>query len=281
MGERIVRADGVELCTESCGSPRNPAVLLIMGATASMVWWPDRFCTALAERGRHVIRYDNRDTGRSTAYPPGEPGYSLDDMADDAVRVLDAYGLSRAHLAGMSLGGMIAQMVALSRPERAASLTLIASTVFGPDNPELPPCDPRIPEYHRLAGTLDWSDTAAAADYMTGGWRLLSGSGRAFDESAIRAMAEREAARARSPLSMFNHALLQGGEQWYGRIGRIAARTLVIHGTDDPVLPYPHGEALAREIPGARLLALEGAGHELHKDDWPKIVEAIMEHTNG
>jgi pimeloyl-ACP methyl ester carboxylesterase len=275
----IVSANGVELCTEAFGSPAHPAVLLIMGASASMVWWPDGFCAALAEGGRYVIRYDNRDTGRSPAWPPGQPGYSLDDLAGDAIGILDAYGIERAHVAGMSLGGMIAQMLALSRPERVTSLSLLMSSVFGPDNPDLPRCDERVLAHYRSADKLDWSDRAAVVDYMVCGWRLLSGSAHPFDEAAIRAIAEREAARAKNLLSMFNHALLQGGEQWYGKIGRISVPTLVIHGTEDPVLPYPHGVALAREISDARLLSLQGTGHELHKNDWGTIVAAILDHT--
>jgi pimeloyl-ACP methyl ester carboxylesterase len=129
-----------------------------------MMWWPDGLCLSLAEGGRYVIRYDNRDTGRSPTYPPGQPGYSLDDLADDAIGVLDAYGTNRAHVAGMSLGGMLAQMLALSHPERVSSLTLMMSSVFGPDNPELPSCDERILAYHRSAAALDWSNQAAVVE---------------------------------------------------------------------------------------------------------------------
>jgi pimeloyl-ACP methyl ester carboxylesterase len=115
---------------------------------------------------------------------------------------------------------------------------------------------------------------------MLGGWRLLSGSAHPFDEPAIRAIAAAEMARAGNLLSMFNHALLKGGEHWHGRINQIKSPTLVIHGSDDPVLPYPHCQALANEIPGARLLTLHGTGHELHQADWPALVEAIIRHTS-
>ena len=108
MTPQRITANGVDLCTESFGSPADPALLLIMGATASMIAWPDAFCEKLAAGGRFVIRYDSRDTGRSTVYPPGTPPYTLEDLADDAIGVLDAYGIDRAHVAGMSLGGMIA-----------------------------------------------------------------------------------------------------------------------------------------------------------------------------
>jgi pimeloyl-ACP methyl ester carboxylesterase len=279
VSERIVQANRIDLCTESFGDPSDPALLLIMGAMASMLWWPEALCRQLAERGRFVVRYDNRDTGRSVTYEPGQPGYTLDDLADDAAGVLDAYEIQHAHLIGMSLGGMIAQLTALKHSARVASLTLIASSVFGPDNPDLPPMDPKILAYHRSGAELNWSDEAAVIDYMVGGWRLLSGSAHPFDEPAIRAIATGEVKRATNLLSMFNHALLAGGERWYGKIGEIRAPALVIHGTDDPVLPYPHGLALARTIPGAKLLTLNGTGHELHPADWNTITDAILEQT--
>jgi pimeloyl-ACP methyl ester carboxylesterase len=137
-GVRIVNANGVELCTESFGDPYQPAILLIMGAAASMLWWPDELCRRVAAAGRHVIRYDQRDTGWSTSYPPGQPGYSLDDLADDVIAILAAYGIERAHLVGMSLGGMLAQIIALKYPGRVSALTLIASSVFGPASSDYP-----------------------------------------------------------------------------------------------------------------------------------------------
>jgi pimeloyl-ACP methyl ester carboxylesterase len=279
MSEQIVQANGADICTETFGDPSDPALLLIMGAMASMLWWPEGLCRRLAERGRFVIRYDNRDTGRSVAYEPGNPGYTLDDLTDDAAGVLDAYQIEHAHLIGMSLGGMIAQLTALKHPARVATVTLIASSVFGPNNPDLPPIDEKILAYHRSGAELNWSDEAAVIDYMVGGWRLLSGSAHRFDEPAIRAIASGEVGRATNLLSMFNHALLAGGESWHGKIGEIRVPALVIHGTDDPVLPYPHGLALARTIPGAKLLTLNGTGHELHAADWNTIVDSILKHT--
>jgi pimeloyl-ACP methyl ester carboxylesterase len=205
----------------------------------------------------------------------------LDDLVEDAVAVLSAYGIQRAHMAGMSLGGMIGQIAALKYPDRVASLTLISSGVFGPDDPSLPGMDPKILEYHRSGASVNWSNEAEAIRYMAEGWRLLSGSARAFDEQAIYAIAAREAKRASRLTSMFNHALLTGGEQWYGRIDEIRVPTLIIHGTEDPVLPFAHAVALSRTIPGARLLALGGVGHELHKSDWPAIAGAILSHTGA
>jgi pimeloyl-ACP methyl ester carboxylesterase len=278
MSEKIISINGIDLCNESFGEKTHPAILLIMGAAASMLWWPEGLCRRLADAGRFVIRYDNRDTGRSTTYAPGHPGYSLDDLAQDAVGVLDACEIPCAHLVGMSLGGMIAQIVALSHPDRVTRLSLISSSIFGPLNPDLPTIDAKILNYHKSAATLDWSDKAAVVEYIVRGWRLLSGSAHPFDETTVRATATTEVTRSRNLLSEFNHALLKGGERWYGKIGQISVPTLVIHGTDDPVLPYQHGLALAKEIPGARLLTLTGGGHELHRDDWDEIARAILEH---
>jgi len=280
VGEKLISANGAELCVETFGDRSDPAVLLIMGACASMLWWPEGFCRRLAEARRYVIRYDNRDTGRSTTYPPGQPGYSIDDMAEDAVCVLDEEGIERAHFVGMSLGGMLAQIVSLKRPDRVASLSCLSSSIFGPPRPELPSVDEKILAYHSSAAALNWSDADAVTDYMVGGWGLLSGSAHPFDETAIRQIATAEAARAGNLLSMFNHARLKGGERWYGKINQIRVRTLVIHGTDDPVLPYEHGIALSKEIPQAILMTLPGTGHELHANDWTKIINAILEHSS-
>ena len=280
MPERIINIDEIEICAESFGAPADPAVLLMMGATASMAWWDAEFCRKLAARGRFVIRYDNRDVGRSTFYEPGTINYSVEDLTADAVGVLDAYGVEKAHLVGMSLGGMLAQLAAVLYPKKVLTLTMIASSVFGADNPELPPMDERILEFHGRAGEIDWTDQKAVADYLVGGWRLLSGAGRKFDEDEAYRLAETEIKRANNLLSMFNHAQLGGGEQYTEKIKEIKIPALVIHGTSDRALPFEHGQAIVSEIPGARLLTLEGAGHEIHRDDWDAIIDAVIEQTN-
>lgn len=166
--EKVVRRDGVELATEAFGDdsgPQPPPILLMMGAPASMLWWPDQLCAKLAATGRIVIRYDNRDAGQSTTAPPGQPDYSLDDLAGDALAILDGYGIARAHLVGISLGRMLAQLVTLMRPERVASLTAIGSARFDEDDPTLPPMDPDLLEHFGGMATLDWSDRHAAVDF--------------------------------------------------------------------------------------------------------------------
>jgi pimeloyl-ACP methyl ester carboxylesterase len=279
MSEKLVTVNGVQLSTESFGDKKDQAVLLIMGASASMLWWDEEFCRQLAARGYFVIRYDKRDVGRSVTYEPGKPGYTLDDMADDAVGVLDAYGVERAHVVGASLGGMIAQMIALRHPQRVLMLTAMMSSVFGPDDPALPPMEKKVLDYYMSGQKLDWKDEKAAVDFSVGAWRQHTGSGRHFDDVRTRERAEKDFKRSTNMLSAFNHALLKGGEEYYGRIKEIKVPTLVIHGTEDPALPCAHGQALAREIPGATLLTLEGAGHEINQDDWDTIINAIVELT--
>lgn len=279
MLDLLVRSRDAAIFTESVGDPGNPAVLLIMGAMSSGVWWPTAFCEQLAARGRFVIRYDNRDTGRSTSYPPGETPYTIETMADDAVAILDAYGLSEAHVAGMSLGGMLAQLLTLKAPDRIRTLTIISSERLALVDPAIPGMDSRVLEYHARARSLDWTDRAAVLEYQVGAWRVLAGPGRPFDEPGIRALAEADWDRTPNPLASFNHAGLTDAVDWVGRLDEIRAPVLIIHGTHDPVLPYEHALALQAAFPSARVVTLEGAGHELHPIDWPVIVDEMVAHT--
>lgn len=281
MEGRTIDTRGVKLKAESFGSPPNPAILLIMGAASSGIWWPERFCERLAARGRFVVRYDHRDTGGSTSYPPGTTPYSVVDLADDALAVLDGFGVERAHLVGMSLGGYLAQLAALKAPERVLTLTLIASERLAESAPEMPPMSPEIGEYFARAENLDWTDRAAVVDYNVGAWKILSGSAHEPDVALIREMAEADFDRTPDPRTPMNHGQLGGGEEWLGRLSEIQAPVLVIHGTEDPVLPYEHGLALARDLPRTTLLTLTGTGHELHPEDWPTILDAIERHTAG
>jgi pimeloyl-ACP methyl ester carboxylesterase len=280
MKTRQIQANGVALYTESFGNPADPTLLLIMGAMASAVWWPEEFCRQLAGRGRYVIRYDHRDTGRSVSYSPGRIEYSVEDLADDGVGVLNAYGIERAHLIGMSLGGFLSQLITLKYPDRVLTLTLIASERLGPEDPDMPPMDPKVAAYHARAAALDWSDKEAVVEYGVGAWRLLAGSAHPFDEARIRALAVEDFERTNNLLTSMNHALLSGGEQWFGRLGEIGVPALIIHGTEDPVLPYAHGVALAKALPQATLLTLKGMGHELHRNDWGTIMDAVEHHTS-
>jgi pimeloyl-ACP methyl ester carboxylesterase len=267
------------ICSETFGSRNDPAVLLIMGAMASMLWWPDGFCRRLAGAGRLVIRYDNRDTGRSTGYEPGTATYTFDDMASDAVAVLDEHRVERAHVVGMSMGGGIAQLVALSHPERVASLTLISTTNFGDQDNDLPGPTAEYMRHAAAFDDLDWSDTPAVAELLLRDARRLAGVRHPFDEAAARELIGRDLERAIDPARLANHGALGGGGGSGRELKELAAPLLVIHGTADPLIPYPHGVALAEAVPGATLVTVEGGGHELHEGDWDQILGAIVSQT--
>ncbi|RZJ28331.1 MAG: alpha/beta hydrolase [Brevundimonas sp.] len=251
---------------------------MIMGATASMLWWPDSLCEALAASGRFVIRYDNRDTGRSTTGAPGRPTYSTDDLADDALHILDAYSLPQAHLVGMSLGGMIAQLIALKAPDRVRTLTLISTSAFDEADPDLPPMDPAFLAHFAAIDTLDWSDRAAVIAFQTESFRLAAGVDEIFDAEAARDLAAQEFDRAINIRSALNHGALGGGEAWAGRLDQITAPALVIHGRRDSILSFAHGRRLADKLGAVRMVALDG-GHELNAVDQPVIVREILAHT--
>jgi len=276
MAERFIETSGVELCTEAFGDPGDPPVLLIMGIGGSMLWWDDEFCRMLADGGRHVIRYDHRDTGRSVTSEPGRPDYTGGDLVNDAVGVLDAYRVGSADVVGVSMGGALAQLVALDFPDRVTSLVLISTSFAVGDGRELPPPADR---FARHEARVDWTDAESVVEYLVDYSRVLAGEGRWFDEPAIRDLAGREVARARDFSAARNHELLGDDGRTRTPVSSIAAPALVIHGTDDPMFPLAHGEALAEEIPRARLLALDGAGHGVERDDWETIAGAVLEHT--
>ena len=278
MGERMIEVDGVELCTEPFGDPADPPILLIMGTGASMLWWEDGFCRMLADGGRFVVRYDHRDTGRSVTYEPGRPGYTGGDLVADAVGVLDAYGIDAAHLAGASAGGAFAQIVAVDHPERVRSLVLISTSAAVPVQRELPPPTAEFGAFASSA-RVDWSNADSIVDYLAAYSRMLAGTQRPFDDAAAREFVRRDIARARDPAALQNHDAIADDGRQHGPLASIAAPTLVIHGTADPMFPLEHGQALAEAIPGASLIPLEGAGHGVARVDWDPMAQAILEHT--
>jgi pimeloyl-ACP methyl ester carboxylesterase len=279
MAERMIEAGGVDLCTESFGDPADPAVLLVMGIGASMLWWEEGFCRILADGGRFVIRYDHRDTGRSVTYEPGRPGYTGADLAADAVGVLDAYGIPAAHVVGVSAGGAFAQLLALEFADRVRSLVLISTSPATPGDRDLPA--PTAAFGHVVStAKVDPSDTGSVVEYLVAVSRVLAGDVRPFDEAAVRDLVRRDVERARDVGAALNHDLLADGAFPSLRpLSSLDVPTLVIHGTADPLFPTRHGEALASEIPGARLHLLEGAGHGVERADWTSITGAILEHT--
>lgn len=279
--ERIIQANGIDLCIQSFGDPVDPAILLISGTAGSMDWWEDEFCERLAEGSRFVIRYDYRDTGRSVNDEPGAPTYSEFDLVEDAVGILDTLGVDRGHIVGLSMGGWIGQRLAIDHPDRVATLTLISTSPGGPDNPDLPPTSDELSAvFSEETSAPDWSDREEVIAYIVEGERPFAGT-IPFDEAQVRGIAERVVDRTNNIAAcMTNHYMIDGSEPIRPRLGDITATTLVMHGTADPMFPYGHGEALAQEIPGARLVPLKGGGHQYPpRPLWDVVIPAILEHT--
>lgn len=271
--------DGVRLCLETFGDAGDPAVLLVAGMGQTMDAWEPEFCERLAARGRHVVRYDHRDAGRSASSPPGEPDYTAIDLRDDAVRVLDAAGVGVAHLVGLSMGAGISVDVALTRPDRVRSLTLTGFSTLGEG---LPPMDPAVAAV--LAGPApepDWSDADAVVAYLVEIERPFGGPG--FDEARARRTARAVVERTASvPALLTNHGIALNTDDPSLRPGDVTVPTLVLHGTRDPLFPPPHGEAVAAAIPGATFRALDGAGHETPPPrTWDDVVPLLVRHAAG
>ncbi len=280
MNTCMIRQGALEIATQTFGDRENPSVLLIMGAMASMLWWPDDFCAALAAEGFHVIRYDNRDTGLSSKYPPGEPGYGLGDMVEDAVRVLDHHAVGKAHVVGMSMGGMIAQTLALTHPARVASLTAISTSPLGIDTSKLPGTAQAYQAHAATGAGIDWSDRTQVLDFILRDARMLASTAHSFNEAGMRDFLSRDYERSGSFASATNHFAIME-ETPVGSIRDLEARLLVVHGTSDPIFPVEHGEALAAAAPDGRLVRIPGGGHELHREDWPVIVAEIAAHLRA
>lgn len=279
------KANGIELEYETFGDPARPPLLMIMGLGAQLITWRDEFCALLAAAGFYVIRYDNRDSGLSTwideAGPPDlaaafagdpRPAYHLDDMADDAVGLLDALGITSAHIVGASMGGYIAQLVAINHPRRALSLTSIMS---GPSNTEAVPPTPEALAV--IVSTPPETREERIAQEM---WarQVLLGSADPFDEAYERGRAERYIDRAYHPLGTGRQFMaILAAPPRLERLAALEVPTLVIHGVDDVLIPIENGRRVAAAVPGARLVEIEGMGHDLPKRVWPRFVESMVE----
>jgi pimeloyl-ACP methyl ester carboxylesterase len=291
---RLVRANGIDICYEIFGDPAAEPLLLIMGLGAQMVIWDDAFCEQLAARGFRVIRFDNRDIGQSSTLRGGKrltpfelvklrlfhipvaAPYRLIDMARDTVGLMDALGIASAHLVGASMGGMIAQEVALSFPERARSLTSIMSTT---GNPRVPP------PTREMAAMLMAPPPKTKEEYLerfARTWKILRAGSFPEDEARDRALAERCFARGLNAAGVGRQlrAILASGSR-KARLHAVKAPTLVIHGTADPLVHPAGGRDTAASIPNAKLLMIDGMGHALPIRTWPQIIDAIAAHAHG
>ena len=274
--ELILSVNGVQLCAETFGERRDPAVLLIMGSAASMDWWEEELCELIAAGGRFVIRYDHRDTGRSVSYPPGEPGYTGSDLVRDALGILDALGVECAHLVGMSMGGAIAQVIALDHPQRATALALISTSFADRGHSDLPGISEETAARLAIAQP-EWADRGAVIDYLVELQTACASDSAPLEEKAVRRVAARMFDRTTDiEAALTNHDLIDPGDPPRRRLEEVAIPTVVIHGRDDPMFPFEHGRALAEAIPSAELLPLEGVGHELPRRSWDLVVPAIL-----
>jgi len=287
------QANGIEIEYETFGDSSGRPLLLISGVASQMINWPEEFCGELTERGHYVIRFDNRDTGLSTKLDQAgipdlleimgaatrgekiEVPYTFNDMADDSVGLLNALGIGRAHLCGVSMGAMIAQTIAIRHPSRAASLISIYGST---GNPELPKGKPEA-----LAALMTPSpaERAAAIENSVKTYRIISGPGFPFDEDWVRALMARAYDRSFYPPGLARKlaAVLASGNR-KPALASVHVPTLVIHGADDPLVPVEGGRDTAAAIRGSELLIIEGMGHDLpHGGAWPRIVEAIAAHT--
>jgi len=291
-----VKANGIQLEYDTIGNPAFPPLLLIMGLGGQLIHWDDDFCRQLADRGLYVVRFDNRDTGLSTRFESaGLPDmaelldarmqgrsiaapYTLDDMADDAAKLLEALDIEQAHICGHSMGSMIAQIMALRHPRRLLSLTLMYSTT---GNPDLPPPQPAAME---ALLTPQPVERQAYLDFNVTTMQAIAGSGFPFDEQFIRRISARAYDRGFYPPGVGRQMMaVMAQPDRTAALKSVSVPTLVIHGTADPLVPAAHGQATADAIAGAQLLLVEGLGHDLPhiNEPWPQVIDAIAAHTKA
>ncbi len=258
---RKVQSGSAQLHAEAMGDAHDPCVILVMGAQASSLCWPQDFCDALVKRRRYVLRFDHRDTGLSTKYPIGAPPYSAEDLADDVVAVLDAFGVKRAQLVGVSMGGMIGQIVGLKYPERFIELFILSATPLSErDDGGLPGPSTAFLEVMKRGEHVDMNDREQAVAFMVDFGRALAVTDDDFDEAATRALVEKDFDRSGGYAHGSNHFKAKGGEAWARLLPELKVPMTVLHGRLDPLFPIEHGRALARAVPGAKFVELPG-GH--------------------
>jgi pimeloyl-ACP methyl ester carboxylesterase len=266
-------ANGIEIYYETFGDPANEAILLINGLGSQMTRWPEAFCEKLTAKGYYAVRYDNRDVGLSTWFKAGD-SYRLEDMAADAVGLLDALGIARAHLAGVSMGGMIAQTVAAKHPDRVLSLTSIMSAMGDPEGLQ------STPEAGAVLNTPapdPEKDFEAFVAHGIKNARTIGSPGYPWDEDALRNRVISEHQRAFNPAGVARQ--LAGVRATGDRTEwckTILCPTMVVHGQADPLVPLIGGRKTAAAIPGAELRVVQGMGHDLPPGLYDVVADAIL-----
>lgn len=288
-----INANGIQIEFDTFGKASGRPLLLIAGLSCQLIHWDEALCKQLARRGHYVIRFDNRDTGLSTKFAEagiphieryfealmkGEeirPPYTIEDMADDAIGLLDALGVEAAHVCGFSMGGMIAQTIAINHRPHILSLISIYSHT---GNPELPPPKSEVLE---ILLTPPPPERQANIEFTLKVFRTFSGSGFPIDEAWHRNTAAQAFDRAFYPDGVARQlAAILTQKNRKPELGSVTVPTLVIHGADDPLVSVEGGKETAAAIPGAELLIIDGMGHDLpHGEAWLQIIDAIMDHT--
>jgi pimeloyl-ACP methyl ester carboxylesterase len=283
-GVQTARVGQIELAYETFGSAEDTPLLLVMGLATQMIGWPDEFCRMLADRGHYVVRFDNRDIGLSTHLDDaGVPdvlavmggdhsrvAYRLAEMADDTAGLLDVLGIGSAHVVGASMGGMIAQSLAIRHPEKVRSLTSIMSTTG----------DPAVGAPAEAAmGVLlapPATDRDSAVQRAIDTYRVIGSPGFEFDEASLRERAGLSYDRRYNPAGVARQlAAILASPDRTADLARVAVPTLVVHGEQDALVNVSGGRATAAAIPGAELLVVDGMGHDLPRAVWPQLVDRI------
>jgi pimeloyl-ACP methyl ester carboxylesterase len=290
--EAYVKTNGIELCYDTFGDRKSPPILLIMGLAAQMIAWDDGFCDLLAARGYHVVRFDNRDAGRSTrldaagtpnvtdalmASMRGQPvnaPYLLSDMADDVIGLMGALDIAKAHIVGASMGGAIGQTLAIEHPERLRTLTSIMSTTSAANLPA------PTPEAMKVLFTPAPLELGAYLENYVRTWNVLRAGSFPLDEARDLDRARRVFERGLNPSGVARQmlAMIASGSRKKALAG-VRVPTLVLHGDADPLVPVACGIDTAESVPGSKLVILKGMGHALSIPFWPQIIDAIAAHA--
>jgi pimeloyl-ACP methyl ester carboxylesterase len=289
MDAHRVAANGIEIAYETFGNPDHPPIVLVMGLGTQMIAWPDEMCAGLAEEGFHVVRFDNRDVGRSThldhlrapslldvTLRRRQPPYTIDDMADDALGLIDALGLQHVHLVGASMGGFIAQTVALRDPRRVRSLTLIMTSTgsrrVGNPKPSL---------FSRLTKRRAVMDRRSAQQVTLETFRLIGSKGYAFDEQYLLDLAGKSYDHAHDPGGYWRQlSAIAVQPDRSAQLRHLLVPSLVIHGLHDPLVAPSGGLAAAKLLPQAKFVGYAGMGHDLPRELWPDFVREISWHAS-
>lgn len=293
--EQLIDANGIQLAYDAFGNPSDPPIMLVMGLGMQLTAWDELFCEQLAMNGFWVVRFDNRDIGLSTKlHTAGRPGlwqlmsaglfhrpmsapYRLKDMAADTVGLMDALEIRAAHIVGISMGGMIAQEMAINHPERLLTMTSIMSTTGDPHLPKA-----ALKMRLRLLKRSP-NEQRAYEDHIVNLFKLLNGSYYPFDEDRYRRQAATNFKRSYYPVGISRQlaAVISSGSR-KEKLGTVDTPTLVIHGNADPLIPVAHGHATAYAIPGSKLHIINGMAHTLPQGAWPEIIDTIVKHAaNG